>query len=262
MSQEDRGVTSWLTLVLRKINSHETLRVKKKIPTIKCSRDVCVLVSITLQSVCQALLWRADLYFLKKCKSAIIEKSGMSKNNMHRIQNWGRPTGYCQSMWQRKQRHLRWAQEPMPWCPGSAEAKAATKDSDMCVGELCRDEVGRGRGEGGHLITASYASAQGPAHNNLGLRANHWSAAHASLLQQDTCALRVWEMGGPPGSHWPNSLARLVTSRFREETLYGKKKKSKVEHDGGSHPTMTSGLHMHGHTYLCTCICLHRETHI
>lgn len=46
-------------------------------------------------------------------------------------------------------------------------------DSYMCVGELCRDEVGRGRGEGGRLITASYVSGQGPAHNNMGLRANH-----------------------------------------------------------------------------------------
>lgn len=43
----------------------------------------------------------------------------------------------------------------------------------MCVGELHRDEVGRGRGEGGHLITASYVSGQGPAHNNVRLRANH-----------------------------------------------------------------------------------------
>lgn len=44
-------------------------------------------------------------------------------------------------------------------------------DSYMCVGKLRRDEVGRG--EGGHLITASYVSGQGPAHNNVRLRANH-----------------------------------------------------------------------------------------
>lgn len=127
----------------------------------------------------------------------------MSKNNTHRIQDGGHPIGYCQSMWQRKWRHLRWAQEPVPWCPGSAEAKATTKDSDVCVGELHRDEVGRGRGEGGHLITASCVSGQNPAHNNLVLRANHCSAAQESQLQQDTSALRVWETGGPPGSHWP-----------------------------------------------------------
>lgn len=46
-------------------------------------------------------------------------------------------------------------------------------DSCMCVGELRRDEMGRGRGESGHLITASFVSSQGPAHNNMGLRANH-----------------------------------------------------------------------------------------
>lgn len=70
----------------------------------------------------------------------------MSKVNMPEVKAEGRSTGYCQSMWQKTRRHLTWAFEPVPWYPGSAKARATTKDTDKCVGELLRMGVGVGSG--------------------------------------------------------------------------------------------------------------------
>lgn len=64
-ARRTEGSPAGWRLVSRKINSHKILRVKKK-NSFKCSRDVCILVSITLQSVYQILLWRAELYLKKK----------------------------------------------------------------------------------------------------------------------------------------------------------------------------------------------------
>lgn len=150
------------------------------------------------------------------------------KANTHRSQGWG-PLHRLQS------KHVAEDAEtldmgiwPVPWCPGSAEARATTKDTDKCIGELRKDGGrgrewsgggGRARGEGGHLVTASCVDGQGPAHNNLGLRANHCSVTATRCLFMKGVGERR-----TPGYHRPDSLAELVNSRFRERPYMRKKK--------------------------------------